>query len=171
MLPVHVTKYKQTSRTQNMESLIKESIGFPQVDIISTCWQGFLMFAKFLFRCEALCSCQQWNERQELAVCEDEDERFASEMRSLLYLYGGTNINKGLKQRFSEFHDFSDSGCPMATILATNRSVSMLLQKAGYRRETMCCCVLPYIFWVLSRFLCYQTLQKMQNIRALWLFY
>ena len=57
-------------------------------------------------------------------MCEDEDARFASETRSLLYLYGETKINKGLKQCFSEFHDFSvGSGCPMATILATNREV------------------------------------------------
>ena len=57
-------------------------------------------------------------------MCEDEDERFASEMRSLLYLYEETNINKCLKQCFSEFYDFSvDSGCPIATILAMNREV------------------------------------------------
>ena len=40
-----------------------------------------------------------------------EDERFASETRSLLYLYGGSKLNKSYKQCFSEFHDFTvDSG-------------------------------------------------------------
>ena len=53
-----------------------------------------------------------------------EDERFASETRSLLYLHGESNLNKSYKQCFSEFHDFTvDSGLPMASILATNREV------------------------------------------------
>ena len=53
-----------------------------------------------------------------------EDERFTSETRSLLYLYGESNVNKSYKQCFSEFHDFSvDSGLPMASMLATNREV------------------------------------------------
>ena len=53
-----------------------------------------------------------------------EDERFASETRSLLYLHGESNLNKTYKQCFSEFHDLTvDSGLPMASILATNREV------------------------------------------------
>ena len=53
-----------------------------------------------------------------------EDEQFASETRSLLYLYGESNLNKSYKQCFSEFHEFTvDSGLQVAPILATNREV------------------------------------------------
>ncbi|CAB3997256.1 Hypothetical predicted protein [Paramuricea clavata] len=61
------------------------------------------------------------NEQEEIAN-EIEDQRFAHEVNSLLYICRNKNVTKGFKEQFSEFHDFTlQAGMPMATILATKR--------------------------------------------------
>ena len=77
-----------------------------------------------------------------------EDERFASETRSLLYLYGESNMNKSYKQCFSEFHDFSvNSGLPIASILATNREVCRRCNKTLTIEGKPCVVVFYHIFF------------------------
>ena len=99
-----------------------------------------------------------------------EDKRFASETRSLLYLYREENINKGYKECFLNFHDFAvDCGMPMASILSTNRTDCRRCKKTlvadGKPRIVV---FLSYFLGNLSWLPYNKMLQKMQDLRALW---
>ena len=47
MLPVHVTKYKQTSRTRNMESFIRNRLVFLKLILFQLVGKAFLCLPSF----------------------------------------------------------------------------------------------------------------------------
>ena len=101
---------------------------------------------------------------------EQENARFVSETKSLMYLCRSANITADFKENFWDFHDFTfNCGLPMGSVLVSERQVCRRCNKALIVEGKPHVVVIYHIFWgtyLGTRIT--KEMSKVQNIRALW---